>query len=200
MSHTVLISIKNRLFSYFRICCEKSVYLLRTFPFTLSEIRRVIVGFFAICVIGLVFYVVIKEVWFHKIIIIEPFDVPKSISENGYTSGVISKKIIDEVYRFNRELITEYDYEIPDEYIDRESYNKLPDLMIPETKVSIRSLIQFVKAGIAKETLMYINGEIVLEDGQIKGTIRDSRGNSKMVQENEAQLDIFLKNSAQVLL
>lgn len=91
-----------------------------------------------------------------KTVVIEAISVPKQLDDAGYKPDVISAEIRDKSAEIESAIIGTQAHK--DNLDVREE--KLPDIEVPETKLSIRSIIQLVQYFTGKEPL-HLSGELI---------------------------------------
>ena len=107
----------------------------------------------AILVLILVGYVIYREAT-REVILIDPFGVPKALVEIGYSPQGVANRIADDIDNIERSVKTS---STKDHCLTHES--TIPDFEVPETHISLRSLVQFMRGFLRKEPT-HISGEI----------------------------------------
>lgn len=68
--------------------------------------------------------------------IIQPFEVPEVLEENGFTGQVIVHKVLDKIHEIKREALTSKELE---QFGTRE-FEALPEIVIPGAGISIKPI------------------------------------------------------------
>ncbi len=153
---------------------------------------------FWIVVAALVVIVVSREA-FSSRVLIDPFVVPKSLTDQGYTSQVVANGVVDEIHRISTEVRTR----VAKREVGFSSLSALPDLEVPETKLSLRAVVQFTLELLHTAPLR-ATGEIVgppTGDG-LQVTVRITRGGEPVVRRfrTAAGADEAIVRSARLIL
>ena len=95
----------------------------------------------AVLVVGLAGLVyVVHEVFIKDTVLIEPFSVPKDLSDAGYGSAVLAEQVASQI----RQVLEEETLSKKREF-SLASEDSVPDIEVPETKMSIKSLVSFLR-------------------------------------------------------
>jgi|SRR5215213_4808450 len=128
---------------------------------------RTILTSLVILVLSILLFGIIYLELNRSFILIESFEIPESLREKGYTSNVVANKLADQINTITATAKTKADrYKFTPSF-----YETLPDVEVPEAKVSIKSIVRYVKE-VFGFTPTRINGEILILDDQLHLTVR----------------------------
>jgi tetratricopeptide (TPR) repeat protein len=98
--------------------------------------------------------------------ILEPFDVPKSLSDSGYSSSVVSAMLRDRIQAIYKSASDALYYDNNGEPLSASAISKPltpPELEIPGAKVSFSSAVSFIRDTVGF-TDKHISGSITMKD------------------------------------
>lgn len=173
-------------FNFFILLFQFFTFIITNLPATLyQDITLVIQNIgtsITLAVLILLGIIAIIE-WHKNEIFVEPFDVPEELVKKGYTGKVIAQQVVDKMHLINS-------------YIDNQSIvptglevNNKPDFQIPNTTISIYSLIQYFKRHIGKEQKC-VQGSVIINENKTL-TIIVQYGNKRIYFENKLNLDLI---------
>jgi tetratricopeptide (TPR) repeat protein len=150
--------------------------------------KEILIDFVIVCLMGGIIFIFCNE-WQREAVIIEPFAVPESFVEQGYTGAVLVSRLMDQVSA-NREaaynrLPDNQKYLFPVEVTDSDLTDSL-NVDIPETGLSINTLIQYIRKMRGLETR--ISGDLVGDKDNFELTVRIN-GETNVVKGNIGSLD-----------
>jgi tetratricopeptide (TPR) repeat protein len=113
-----------------------------------------LVKILVISVVLVVVFAVLYE-YLHPVVVIDNFIVPKAFEEQGYTSQTINNRIKDAIGNIERSTST---------LARKESFamangSEVPDIVVPETKLSLRTIVQVVQELLRPP---HVSGEMTL--------------------------------------
>jgi tetratricopeptide (TPR) repeat protein len=103
--------------------------------------------------------------------IVEPFSVPKELSDLGYTSQAVTGKLIDEMGKLVRAANTD----LKPTQMGTPGSESIPDIELPETHTSLKSLVAFLQGFVGKKQA-HVSGEVTRNGKELTLTVRVSRG------------------------
>jgi tetratricopeptide (TPR) repeat protein len=122
----------------------------------LHRIARAIVDLLLIGLVIAILFRLADDKW-NGSILIEPFDVPKTLEEQGYTGRAVASKLADEIARIDLAVKT-----YAPKSIVIASNVSWPEIEIPETKLSLDTIVDFLETFFHMEPR--INGELTTEE------------------------------------
>ncbi|MGO9265625.1 MAG: tetratricopeptide repeat protein [Candidatus Binataceae bacterium] len=162
--------------------------------------------FGAVGIIGtLVIAVPIINETFRSVVQIDPFAVPEELEKQGFTPQVISAKVADQLEKIKQGIkpkrsekieerlsatsnVNAARLEIPEilERFSLTSVDELPDIEIPETKLSLRTIVHFLQDFLHRQPPR-VTGEIILakdarEQEVFAVTVRIVKGEKRYTQ------------------
>jgi len=139
---------------------------------------RTVLSFFLLLliltVVGVLFYLEYKK----EVVLIDSFTVPSDLEQHGLNSHVIANDIADEI-----SLMRRYATDVKTARFSPSFNESFPDLEIPETKLSLNFVIQYLKQALGRAPTR-INGEVVSSDKAISLNVRILTSNGEMVESN----------------
>jgi len=153
------------------------------------ELFKIItINFVIFCIISSIIFVFYTE-WQREPIIIEPFAVPESLDELGYSGTVLNSRLMDQLSA-NREasynrLPDNQKYLFPIEVTNSDLADTL-NIDIPETGLSLNIIMQYIRQLRGVETR--ISGDLVGDKDNFELTVRVN-GKPKIVKGNLASLN-----------
>ena len=150
--------------------------------------KEILINFVIVCLMGGIISIFCNE-WQREAVIIEPFAVPESFVEQGYTGAVLVSRLMDQVSAtreaaYNR-LPDNQKYLFPVEVTDSDLTDSL-NVEIPETGLSINTLIQYIRKMRGLETR--ISGDLVGDKDNFELTVRIN-GETNVVKGNIGSLN-----------
>jgi tetratricopeptide (TPR) repeat protein len=124
--------------------------------------------------VGVLFYLEYQK----EVVLIDSFSVPSDLEQRGLNSHVIANDIADEI-----SLMRRYATDVKTTRFSPTFNESFPDLEIPETKLSLNFVIQYLKETLGRAPTR-INGEIVSSDKAILLNVRILTSNGEMVESN----------------
>src|SRR5713101_6810424 len=117
-------------------------------PSTLQRVRRAFcnikvswTGLFAASLVLFLAGVVLPEL-FRLVVLIDPVSVPKAFEEQGFTGQVVAAEIADKTASIEEAVNTAA---APKGQLRLASDSSAPDIEVPETKLSVRSITQLLQ-------------------------------------------------------
>ena len=130
-------------------------------------------------VAGILFYLEYNK----QVVLIDSFTVPAELEQQGLSSHVIASNIADEI-----SLMRRFATDVKTTRFSPTFAESFPDLEIPETKVSLKFVIQYIRETLGLAPTR-INGEVVSSDGAISLNVRILTSKGDTVETNA---DTFL--------
>lgn len=131
-----------------------------------QSFRSIIISFIVLILILFMIFFGYRELSI-DLVLIEPFEVPQLLEEQGYSGRVFAEKLIDRINHIR--FISQ---------IQMEKLKMMPvwseqqvELEIPGQGISLSSIVQFIKRHLRHEPI-YVVGEVVLQNDQIIVTVR----------------------------
>ena len=164
----------------------KFLAVLKTVSDTVSQLK-VVLGFAAAIPIVLL---TVFLVWATRApsVTIEPFDVPGSMSANGYTDRVVAAKFLDQLSKINREAKSLRREDLP-----IASWTRAPKIAVAE--LSAGKILMAI--GEALGTQKKITGEITRAKSDLRLTVRATGLQSVSVVGPEGDIDKLIQQSAE---
>ncbi len=150
--------------------------------------KTIIIDLVILCLISSIVFVFYNE-WQREPIIIEPFIVPESLAELGYSGIVLNSRLMDQLSA-NREasynrLPDNQKYLFPIEVTNSDLSDTL-NIDIPETGLSLNTIIQYIRQ--LRDVETRISGDLVGDKDHFELTVRVN-GKPKIVKGNLDALD-----------
>jgi hypothetical protein len=125
----------------------------------------------------LVVLVVTLREAFRSTTLVDPFIVPKSLTEQGYAPQAVANQVVDKIHRICLAVHTR----AAKGQVGLSTEGALPDIEVPETKISLRTMIQFLQELHNQEPL-HVTGEIVslAPGGDLQVTFRIISGRERV--------------------
>ena len=123
-------------------------------------------------VVGVLFYLEYQK----EVVLIDSFSVPSDLEQRGLNSHVIANDIADEI-----SLMRRYATDVKTTRFSPTFNESFPDVEIPETKLSLNFVIQYLKETLGRAPTR-INGEVVSSDKSITLNVRILTSNGEMVE------------------
>jgi len=118
--------------------------------------------FLLLVVVGMLFYSEYRK----EMVLIDSFTVPADLEQRGLNSHVIASDIADEI-----SLMRRYATDVKTTRFSPTFAEPFPDLEIPETKLSLKFVIQYIKEALGHAPTR-INGEVITVDKAISLNVR----------------------------
>ena len=148
----------------------------------------------------LVVLVVTLRETFRSVTLVDPFAVPRSLTDQGYTPQVVANQVVDEIHRIYLDVHTR----AAKGRVGLSSEDTLPDAEVPETKISLRAMIQFLRGFLHREPFQ-VTGEIISPSAgsDLQVTFRIIRGSERVAVRqfsSSAGVDEVIRRSARLIL
>lgn len=159
-----------------RAATEKKRWLLR-FSESCGALRTVlslVLLLLVFTVVGLLCYLEYQK----EVVLIDPFTVPADLDQRGLNSHVIASSIADEISLMRRAAANVKTTRFSPAFSET-----FPDLEIPETKLSLKFVIQYIRETFGRAPTR-INGELISADKTISLSVRILTNNRNVVESN----------------
>lgn len=153
--------LKRKLFFYFKYYFKNSND--NTWP--LQDLAKELTAFAIIISFGIIFINIMKSLN-SDYIVIEPFEVPVQLTNDGYTSKAIANKLIVELENLSRNSVIK-----KESVLINTSSVAVPDIILLGQSNSLRSLTIAIKETISKP-LFIVTGGIVNNNGKLTLLVR----------------------------
>ena len=191
-------------------------WVLARSPKSLDDLRKVAINVLVLAAIGLTGFTIWRA-YDERLAIIEPIVIPKSLEDqNGYTSTIIARRLIDGVEHINSTARTR----VERIKVGRESqFSSLSSLQVPSSGLTLQTFVSLLRTVFGRQEER-IGGEITIkpsEENPSKSVYqillrfdvnqeadpraRGSSGNRRFVKIIEApKLDTLIERSAQAIV
>lgn len=132
--------------------------LART-PKSLDEFRKLTINVLVLLAIGLIAFIV-HQAYHERLVIIEPITIPKSQeTENGYTSAIVARRLIDQVEHIRATARTR----VEGVKVGQESqFSSLSSLQVPASGLTLQTFVSLLRTVFGPEDER-IGGEITIK-------------------------------------
>lgn len=118
---------------------RKAPVLVDTLGRVIGVVRSLVVNLAVVIGVGFAMIVAISELR-HRSLVIEPIQVPKSLTDLGFTPAGVARHIKQQILAIRRESTTVKELQL------LATAGELPDVEIPETQTSLRQILNYVRA------------------------------------------------------
>ena len=122
--------------------------LART-PRSLDEFRKLTINVLVVLAVGLIAFIV-YQAYHERLVIIEPITIPKSQeTENGYTSAIVARRLIDQVEHINATARTR----VEGVKVGQESqFSSLSNLQVPASGLTLQTFVSLLRTVFGPKT------------------------------------------------
>ncbi|HEY6231680.1 MAG TPA: tetratricopeptide repeat protein [Pyrinomonadaceae bacterium] len=145
---------------------------LKRFAERMGAVRTIVTSFFALILLVLILATIFLE-FRRSAVLIETFEVPHSLEQEGYSSHVVASQLADQISLLNERAKTRAKaFNFAPSF-----YETMPDVEVPEAKVSLKTVVAYIKQMFGYSPTR-INGDIIVHDNQLYLTVRIIDGNN----------------------